>query len=110
MINLIDRNLKTLTDKQIGNGINIKHIDLSCNQLCRGIDIKPLVNLVTLVIDDNQFTTLTDFPILTYLQTFSANKNNFTDLTVFLGEALDKFGQLKNLSTLKNPFNPFFEG
>lgn len=61
-----------------------------------------------MVIDDNKFTALTDFPVFKYLETFSANKNNFTDLTVFLTDALDKFGQLKNLSVLKNPFNPFF--
>ena len=29
---------------------------------------------------------------------------------MFLEEAYDRFGNLKNLSMLKNPFNPFFEG
>jgi hypothetical protein len=44
------------------------------------------------------------------LETFSANKNNFGDLSQFLIDALDRFGMLKNLSLLKNPLNPFFEG
>lgn len=110
MLNLVDRNLKQITQNEIGNGINIKHIDVSCNQLTRGIELKSLVNLVTLVIDDNKFYVLTDFPVFSYLETFSANKNNFSDLSMFLSEAFNKFGRLKNLSTLKNPINPFFEG
>jgi len=44
------------------------------------------------------------------LQTFSANKNDFSDLDLFLVEAMDRFGNLRNLSLLKNPLNPFFEG
>ena len=63
---------------------------------------------MTLVIDDNKFSVLTDFPIFKMLETFSANKNSFADLGMFLGEALDRFGCLKNLSVLKNPINPFF--
>jgi hypothetical protein len=31
-------------------------------------------------------------------------------LSQFLNDATDKFGMLKNLSLLKNPLNPFFEG
>lgn len=67
-------------------------------------------NLVTLIIDDNKFSVLTDFPVLKMLETFSANKNDFADLSLFLDEAFDRFGNLKNLSMLKNPLNPFFEG
>jgi hypothetical protein len=67
-----------------------------------------LTNLVTLIIDDNKFNVLTDFPVFKMLETFSANKNNFADLGLFLVEGLDRFGCLKNLSVLKNPINPFF--
>jgi len=62
------------------------------------------------VIDDNLFNSLNNFPVLKQMETFSANKNNFSDLTMFLEDAFDKFGNLRNLSLLKNPFNPFFEG
>lgn len=110
MINLVGKNLKRISDNEIGNGVNVKHIDISCNQITNGVELKPLVNLVTLIIDDNKFTVLTDFPVLRFLETFSANKNNFSDLSLFLREAIDRFGNLKNLSTLKNPINPFFEG
>jgi hypothetical protein len=47
---------------------------------------------------------------LPLLETFSANKNNFSNCQVFLREAVSLFGGLRNLSTLKNPMNPFFEG
>lgn len=67
-----------------------------------------MTNLVTLIIDDNKFNVLTDFPVFKMLETFSANKNNFADLGLFLVEGLDRFGCLKNLSVLKNPINPFF--
>ena len=62
MIDLVGRNLKNLTEDQIGKGGNIKHLDASCNELSKGIEFKPLINLVTLVIDDNRFSVLTDFP------------------------------------------------
>ena len=71
---------------------------------------KPFPALVTLVIDDNHFASLATFPVLKRLETFSANKNNFGDLTIFIEEGFDRFGNLKNLSLLKNPLNPFFEG
>lgn len=87
MINLVGKNLKRLTEDEIGNGINIKHIDVSCNQLSSGIEFRSLSNLLTLVIDENNFNTLSDFPVLNFLKTLSANKNNFTDLTLFLGDA-----------------------
>lgn len=47
--------------------------------------------------------------MLKFLETFSANKNNISDLDKFLEDAFDRFGNLKNLSLLKNPLNPFFE-
>jgi hypothetical protein len=56
------------------------------------------------------FQSLADFPVLKHLETFSANKNNFSDLPQFLEESFDKFGNMRNLSLLKNPLNPFFEG
>lgn len=110
MINLVGRNLESLSEKDLGTGVNVKHLDVSSNRLHRGIEFKTCTNLLTLVIDDNAFSVLTDFPILKHLETFSANKNDFSDLEGFMVEANDKFGALKNLSLLKNPFNPFFEG
>jgi hypothetical protein len=36
MINLVGKNLKTLTDKEIGQATQIKHINISSNQLSNG--------------------------------------------------------------------------
>ena len=110
MLNLVDKGLSKIKEEDYGQPKNIKHLNVSNNQLETGLHFKPLVNLITLVIDDNMFTVLTDFPLFKQLETFSANKNNFSDLSMFLDEALDRFGNLKNISLLKNPFNPFFEG
>lgn len=73
-----------------------------------GAEFIPFVNLVTLVVDDNHFSSLREFPVLKMLETFSANKNNFSDLVLFLDESIDRFGNMRNLSLLKNPLNPFF--
>ena len=67
MITIVGKGLKNITENEIGKGVNIKHIDLSCNQLSKGIEFKPLINLVTLVIDENLFTVLTDFPVFKML-------------------------------------------
>lgn len=78
--------------------------------MSNGAEFAPFTSLITLVIDDNHFSSLKGFPVLKNLETFSANKNNFSDLTLFLEESYDKFGNVRNLSLLKNPLNPFFEG
>ena len=110
MLNLVGKGFKHLSEEDLKNSQSIMHLNVSNNELDRGVEFKPLLNLVTLIIDDNMFSVLTDFPIFKQLETFSANKNNFADLTLFLDEALDRFGNLKNISLLKTPFNPFFEG
>jgi len=75
-----------------------------------GALFSPFTNLSTLFIDDNLFSSLQGFPVLHQLETFSANKNNFSDLALFLEESHDKFGNIRNISLLKNPINPFFDG
>jgi Leucine-rich repeat (LRR) protein len=110
MLSLVGRELKQLKEKDIANATEIQHLDLSSNMLSSGVELRPFTCLATLIIDDNIFSTLEDFPSFKNLETFSANKNNFSDLSLFLNCALDKFGLLKNLSLLKNPLNPFFEG
>lgn len=110
MISLVGKDLKSLREKDTENARQIEHVDASFNQLSQGADFNPFINLMTLIVDDNLFSTLRDFPVLKRLETFSANKNNFSDLHAFLEECFDKFGNVKNLSLLKNPLNPFFEG
>lgn len=95
-------------DKQ--NAKQIQHLDVSFNQMSDGALFSPFSNLSTLFIDDNLFSSLQGFPVLHKLETFSANKNNFSDLSLFLEESHDKFGNIRNISLLKNPLNPFFDG
>jgi hypothetical protein len=110
MLSLVDKDLKNIQEKDKVNASRIQHIDISFNQLSEGAEFNPFVNLVTLIIDDNAFSSLKGFPVLKMLETFSANKNNFSDLAHFLDESIDRFGNVRNLSLLKNPLNPFFEG
>ena len=110
MLSLVEKDLKSIKEKDKENAGKIQHLDVSFNQLSEGSEFNPFVNLVTLVIDDNCFHTLKGFPVLKFLETFSANKNNFSDLAAFLDESNDRFGNVRNLSLLKNPLNPFFEG
>jgi Leucine-rich repeat (LRR) protein len=110
MLSLVEQDLKQIREKDKANGGKVQHLDVSFNQLSQGADFAPFTNLLTLVIDDNLFTSLRDFPVLKLLETLSANKNGFSDLSSFLEDGHDRFGQLRNLSLLKNPLNPFFEG
>ena len=67
MLNLVGKGLKHLKEEDLTNNKNIQHINVSNNELDQGIEFKPLINLVTLVIDDNMFSVLTDFPIFKQL-------------------------------------------
>ena len=83
-------------------------MDLTCNKLDDAEELASFVNLKTLIVDDNRFQTLDSFPVFNHLETFSANKNDFYDLQEFIEGSATKFRNLKNLSLLKNPLNPFF--
>lgn len=109
MLALVGLNIKSLKEKNLGTKSSIQHLDLTCNQFTSGTELSELPNLCTLILDDNQLEDIEDFPILKSLETFSANKNNLCNLDKFLDDAFDRFGNLKNLSLLKNPLNPFFE-
>lgn len=62
MLNLVGKELKHLKEKDISNASDIQHLDVSSNQLTSGIEFKPFNRLVTLVIDDNQLSSLNEFP------------------------------------------------
>ncbi len=108
MLSLVDKDLKTIREKDKENAKSIQHLDVSFNQLSDGAEFNPFINLITLVIDDNVFSSLKGFPALKSLETLSANKNNFSDLASFLEDTGDRFMNIRNLSLLKNPLNPFF--
>ena len=67
MLSLVGKGLKHLSEDDLKDSFNMKHLNVSNNELDRGIEFKPVLNLVTLVIDDNMFSVLTDFPIFKQL-------------------------------------------
>jgi Leucine-rich repeat (LRR) protein len=109
-LSLAGKNLKSLNEEFIENRTEIEHLDLSLNRLKFGRYMTKFPNLKTLIIDGNRYSTLEDFPELKSLVTFSAMKNNFVDLEIFLEQCKLRFPNLQNLSLLKNPCCPFFEG
>ena len=56
-----------MKEEDFGDSKKIKHINVSNNLLETGLHFKPLINLVTLVVDDNMITVLTDFPLFKQL-------------------------------------------
>lgn len=83
MICLAGKGLSQL-DSTTSEPSSVKHLDVSINKLQKGVEFRPFVNLMTLIIDENQFKSLNDFPAFRDLETFSANKNLFADLNEFL--------------------------
>lgn len=67
MLSLVDKHLMSIKDKDKENAKNVQHLDVSFNQLSEGAEFNSFTNLVTLVIDDNAFSTLKGFPALKYL-------------------------------------------
>ncbi len=110
MIVLACKKLKSITEQPIENPEKIHTLDLTANNLKQGGELRKFPNLVTLILDNNNFYFLEEFPILSKLETFSANKNQFSNLSYFLELAVKKFPKIKNLSLVGNPCCPFFEG
>jgi len=104
------KGLKSLNEEFVEKPQNIIHLALSQNQLKTGKDLGKFSSLKTLVIDQNFLYTLADVPVLPYLDTLSANKNQFKDLEEFLEHSAVKFPSLTNLSLMKNPLMPHFIG
>ena len=112
MLEFVGKGLSSLKSEKasIASPEKILYLDLTMNKLEEAKEFSMFPNLRTVVIDDNRFQSLESWPSFPHLETFSANKNDFYDLGDFLEAAKKKFPQLKNLSLLKNPLNPFFEG
>ena len=113
---LADKDLSNLSDEKVAQELKklkidyteIYHLDLSNNNLKFADDLKPFSNLKTLIIDNNYFYSLEEFPKLSFLETFSANKNQFSNLNIFLEIFSKKFPNALHISLLKNPLCPFF--
>ncbi len=110
MLILACSKLKSLQDQVFSTADSIHTIDLTANSLKSGAEFKQFPNLVNLILDNNDFALLDDFPAMPSLETFSANKNQFSSLGNFLSLAKRKFPKLKHLSLVNNPLCPYFEG
>lgn len=112
MLDLVGRGLTSLKSEKpnIQSPEKILHLDLTFNKLEEIPELSIFPNLRTLILDDNRIQSLDTFPKLQHLETLSINKNDLCDLTELLEVAASKFPSLKNISLLKNPLNPFFEG
>ncbi len=116
-LSLADRDLTDLSDPIIEKELQrlkkqsseILHLDLSNNSLKFGDELKPFPNLKTLILDNNYFYSLEEFPKINSLETFSANKNQFSNLNIFLELFSKKFPNALHISLLKNPLCPFFD-
>eukprot|EP01017_Pseudomicrothorax_dubius_P007958 TRINITY_DN1256_c0_g1_i1.p1 TRINITY_DN1256_c0_g1~~TRINITY_DN1256_c0_g1_i1.p1 ORF type:complete len:249 (+),score=73.60 TRINITY_DN1256_c0_g1_i1:95-841(+) len=108
MLVLAGRNLSNFGGITIEDASKVTYLDISSNEFTSGAHLKPFVNLRILIVDNNNFDSLHDFPSLPLLETFSANKNQFSDLDTFLASASAKFPTLQHLSLVRNPCCPMF--
>ncbi len=63
MINLVDEGLKSL-EGRIAHKEQVEHLNCSINSLEKGVCFSPYYMLLTLIIDDNLFSSLEGFPVL----------------------------------------------
>ncbi|CAD8054668.1 unnamed protein product [Paramecium sonneborni] len=110
MLILAGKKLKDLNEFTQTQNNEIKHLDVSSNLLKSGKEFVSFPNLETLIIDNNYYFNLNDFPQLPKLVTLSANKNNFNNLEILIDECKLKFPKLTHLSLIKNPICPMFNG
>lgn len=110
MLILACKKLKNLNDQVVAGPETIHTLDLTANNLKEGKELSRFPNVVNLSLDNNAYFFIDDFPNLPKLETFSANKNQFTNLGPFLDQLKKKFPKLKNLSLVGNPLCPYFEG
>jgi Leucine-rich repeat (LRR) protein len=79
MLQLSGQKLKSLKEVAIKEPEKITTLDVSFNNLKDGTELRPFINLQILNIDSNQYFFMDEFPLLLKLETFSANKNSFSN-------------------------------
>ncbi|KAH3742703.1 leucine-rich melanocyte differentiation-associated protein [Pelomyxa schiedti] len=83
-------------------------LDLSYNSLRSSQNLEHFTKLVELVLDNNEMSECSHFPVCPTLKLLSMNKNQLSDLEAFLAIATKRFPNLANLSLVKNPCCPYF--
>ena len=70
-----------------------------------------LSEMTSLILDNNKLTSHAVFPPLTKLQILWVNKNNISNLSVFMESVATNFPELKQLCMMNNPAAPsYFNG
>lgn len=74
------------------------------NFLKSGSEMQPFASsLKTLIIDNNYFFQLDDFPVMPNLQTLSANKNNFNNLEMYVLSSIIAQASSSNAKSNSHP-------
>eukprot|EP01095_Lingulamoeba_sp_RSL-Kostka_P001893 TRINITY_DN12699_c0_g1_i1.p1 TRINITY_DN12699_c0_g1~~TRINITY_DN12699_c0_g1_i1.p1 ORF type:complete len:356 (-),score=134.38 TRINITY_DN12699_c0_g1_i1:50-1117(-) len=90
---------------------NITDLDLSNNRFKDGSSLRGFKKIEILVLDNNLIDSHSKFPRMETVHTFWVNRNNITNLSVFLDIVVDSFPNLKYLSMLNNDACPnYFNG
>lgn len=69
--------MKSLNEEFIENAGDVKHLDVSRNNLKNGRNMDKFKNMKTLIIDKNFISVLSEFAVNKNVTTFSANSNQF---------------------------------
>ncbi|KAH3759922.1 leucine-rich melanocyte differentiation-associated protein [Pelomyxa schiedti] len=85
---------------------DVVELDLTDNNLGEIMECRFFPTLQLLVLDGNHISSDTQFPFLPKLDTLWVNKNEITNLALFLDKITLSTPNLKHLSMLKNPACP----
>lgn len=73
-LNLSSKQLKSLNEAFLADTNTVLHLDVSNNLLRTGRSLERFSSIFTLIIDENQLTSLQEFPVLSKLEHFSIIK------------------------------------
>ncbi|XP_028297648.1 uncharacterized protein LOC114459656 isoform X2 [Gouania willdenowi] len=99
-------------DAVLAQSASLEVLDLSYNLLHQSPALLgKLEKLSTLILDSNNFTSHVKFPFMPSITTVYINKNNISNLPVFVEEVRQKFPRIRILSMMNNKAAPsYFNG
>lgn len=98
------KNIPETIGKKYGKVVKI--LDLSSNELRSLNGLYCFENLEELILDNNQLGDDVEIPVMANLHTLTLNKNNISNLDVFLDKVSKNLPSLKYLSLLSNQACP----
>jgi len=85
---------------------SVRELDLSSNLISDLMPLEGFNSLTTLILDSNSITSTTYFPHLPNLQTVTVNRNNVSNLVLFVDRLVASCPNLRYLSMLNNEACP----